>query len=75
MEPQTLVGVIKATAELCCLVPLYPSLEPVLENQYKIVFSVQPCKPIAYVFEHEEGKGIIIEARRLEKYVEILGEL
>lgn len=83
---KTLVAVTN-TGEICCLTPLYPQEHFCVatsgSGNYEVYMSAMPAQPVAYVLDAGDElnksfscKGpVLLNARILDKYLEILGDL
>lgn len=76
---KTLVAMVKATGDLCCLTPLYPdrgySVKSETDAQWTVWVDAGENKPMAYACDFDLETCPLLNADLVNEYVEILGEL
>lgn len=77
---KTLVAVIKATGDLCCLVPLYPdrglkAWTSDSQQWFVTAMSFEDHRPMAYAVDMDLDTCPLLNADLVNEYVTILGEL
>lgn len=72
---KTLVAIAKSSGQLMCLTPLVPiEMEKVIDDLSGYSVAISRVEPLAYAVDTGEFCQLM-NAKILEKYVEILGDL